>query len=432
MDDTNPTIEKHERYVVGAALARADLIDDIRDVIEPGDFRDARLEAVFAAACSLHDANAPVDAVSVADALTRTGDLARVGGMSSLHDLVSEAAVPASAAWHAQRVRDAAVRRAVWAAGTRLREVAAAEVATQDEALAVVDAARDELDKVAVRDDDDVGHEQAVWQSLDALKEPPGTPTPWQPLTKALSGWKPGALYLVGARPATGKSIVGVQAAVDMARRHKAAVLFSLEMTKTEVYHRMLTASAEVDMGRLQNRTLTADDEDALRKAAADIAALPLVVVDKPSVSVAQVRAKVRSEQRRRDVGLVVVDYLGLLAPPANVGRQDRRVQVDAISRSLKALAMELRVPVLAMAQLNRASTARADGMPSLADLRESGGQEQDADVVMLLHRDTTDEVTASSLHMLVAKNRHGPITRMEFSFRGHYSRIDEMGAFTP
>ena len=145
MDDTNPTIEKHERYVVGAALARADLIDDIRDVIELGDFRDARLEAVFAAACSLHDANAPVDAVSVADALTRTGDLARVGGMSSLHDLVSEAAVPASAAWHAQRVRDAAVRRAVWAAGTRLREVAAAEVATQDEALAVVDAALREL-----------------------------------------------------------------------------------------------------------------------------------------------------------------------------------------------------------------------------------------------------------------------------------------------
>lgn len=420
----------HERTVVGAALADARILDDITDVVQADDFYDPRLALVFTVACELRDEGAPGDAVAVSDRLARHGDLDRVGGTSAVLDLAGTVAVPSSAAWYASRVRDASMRRAVWRAGTRMQELAASGTATTDETLAVVDGARAELDRlVTASATGEDSHADAVWASINALDDPPGDPTPWRKITKAISGWKPGALYLMGARPATGKSIGGTMAAVDMARRGKTAVLFSLEMTRTEVLHRMFVAHAEVDMGRLQNRTLTARDRDALKDAARHIAGLPLVIVDQPSVSVAQVRARVRAEQRRGTVGIVVVDYLGLLSPPAGAAKQDRRVQVDAISRGLKSLAMELRVPVLAMAQVNRGPEARQDKMPTPADLRESGGQEQDADVVMLMHRDAPREDSGdmgTTLHVFAAKNRHGPQALMDFKFEGHYSRFTD------
>lgn len=425
MTDDTPAVVDHERHVVGAMILSGDVIDDVTDTVGADDFYDPRLAAVFSAAAGLHQSGMPVDALSVADALSRAGDLARVGGVSAVHDLVGAVPVAAAAPWHAQRVRDASTVRQVWRAGTRLHELAASGVATEDEALAVVDAARGELDRLSARQVDEVPHAQAVWDAIEALNEPPGDPTPWRRVTKAIAGLKPGVFYVIGARPATGKSIAAVMMTVDMARRGKTACLFSFEMTRTEIYHRMLVAASGVDMGRLQSRTLTDDDVARLKRAAEDIARLPLVVSDTPGMSVAQVRARVRAEQRRSQVGLVVVDHLGLMKAPSDTSKQDRRVQVDAIAKSLKALAMELRLPVVALAQLSRAATTRADGMPAMQDLRESGEIEASADVVFLMHRDTSTPEASTVLHMLAAKNRQGPLARFEFNFRGHLSRFD-------
>lgn len=425
-DDTSTSGSvEHERHVVGAIMLDANIVDDVTDVIGAGDFYDSRLARIFTAEVDLHERGAPVDAVSVADELTRSGDLEKVGGRATVHDLVAGVPLSGAAGWHAQRIRDASTVRRVWRAGSRLQELAGAGASTEDEALAAVDQARSELDAVSTRSVVDVPNSQAVWDAIKALDDPPGDPTPWQPITTAIAGWKPGALYVFGARPAVGKSVAAVMAAVGMATQGKSAALFSLEMSKNEVYHRMLVADGGVDMGRLQARRLSAGELERLNGAAARIAGLPLVVSDVPGLSVAQIRARVRAEQRRGPVGLVVVDHLGLLRAPSGAARQDRRVQVDAIARSLKELAMELRVPVLALAQLNRASTARSDGMPMLSDLRESGEIEQSADVVFLMHRDLSDPELSTVLHVMAAKNRHGPLAKFEFNFRGHLSRFD-------
>lgn len=425
-DDTSTSGSvEHERHVVGAIMLDARIVDDVTDVIDAGDFYDARLARIFTAEVDLHERGAPIDAVSVADELTRSGDLEKVGGRATVHDLVARVPLSGAAGWHAQRIRDASTVRQVWRAGARMQELAGVGASTEDEALAAVDQARSELDAVSTRSVVDVPNSQAVWDAIKALDDPPGDPTPWQPITTAIAGWKPGALYVFGARPAVGKSVAAVMAAVGMATQGKSAALFSLEMSKNEVYHRMLVADGGVDMGRLQARRLSADELERLNGAAARIAGLPLIVSDVPGLSVAQIRARVRAEQRRGPVGLVVVDHLGLLRAPSGAARQDRRVQVDAIARSLKELAMELRVPVLALAQLNRASTARSDGMPMLSDLRESGEIEQSADVVFLMHRDLSDPELSTVLHVMAAKNRHGPLAKFEFNFRGHLSRFD-------
>lgn len=425
-DDTSTSGSvEHERHVVGAIMLDANIVDDVTDVIDAGDFYDSRLARIFNAEVDLHERGAPIDAVSVADELTRSGDLEKVGGRATVHELVAGVPLSGAAGWHAQRIRDASTVRRVWRAGARLQELAGGGASTEDEALAAVDQARSELDAVSTRSVVDVPNSQAVWDAIKALDDPPGDPTPWHPVTTAIAGWKPGALYVFGARPAVGKSVAAVMAAVGMAAQGKSAALFSLEMSKNEVYHRMLVADGGVDMGRLQARRLSADELERLNGAAARIAGLPLVVSDVPGLSVAQIRARVRAEQRRGPVGLVVVDHLGLLRAPSGAARQDRRVQVDAIARSLKELAMELRVPVLALAQLNRASTARSDGMPMLSDLRESGEIEQSADVVFLMHRDLSDPELSTVLHVMAAKNRHGPLAKFEFNFRGHLSRFD-------
>jgi replicative DNA helicase len=194
----------------------------------------------------------------------------------------------------------------------------------------------------------------------------------------------------------------------------------------------MLAAVGTVDGERIQHRATRGDDDERLAKAAAHIARLPLVVDDRSALSLAQIRAKVRAVQRTRGVGLVIVDYLGLVKPPPDAPRNDRRVQVDAIAQGLKNLARDLRVPMLALAQLNRAIEGRADKMPTLSDLRESGGIEAAADVVMLMHRATSVERgDVTDVQVSIATSRHGPQSLCHLAFEGQFSRAVDQAPST-
>ena len=416
----------HEEQVIGSLIVSPSCMDEVSDIITGEDFHSPRLTMIWDAIGRLHDSGQPIDMVSVSDQLGRDGNLKLVGGFSGVHELTAGVITAANAAWHAQRVRDAAMLRQVGAAAAALHDLSLGQTANEDEALAVVDAARATLDKLTDRDDDEAVHADGVWASLEALNDPPGDPTPWPKLTRAIAGWKPGRVYVVAARPGGGKSIAGVMSAVGMARLGKQALLFSMEMPRTDVYHRMLVARAEVDMGKLQSRHLSGADHHRLHEAAQDIASLPLIVDDRPSLSVAQIRARVRAAKRTGPVGIVVVDYLGLVQPPSGTPASDRRVQVDAISRALKELAMDAQVPVVAMAQINRGPEGRVDKMPLVSDLRESGGIEANADVVCLLHRDPNDDEGGSTLHWRNGKNRDGAIDQFEFAWQGHYSRFTD------
>lgn len=409
-----------EATVIGSMLLSTAAIDDVAAIIDGPDYASPRHELIHDAIVALHADGHPVDALSVTDRLTGDGNLRQAGGAVYLHQCIAQVATPASAEYHARQVKAAAYLRTVRQVGDELTGIA--EDATDP--LEAVNAARARLDALVTDTDTDQTHEAAIYAAIESLEAPVGLKTPWLPLTRAISGWAPGMLYVVGARPGVGKTVLAIGTILDCARRGEAAVMFSLEMPKTELYLRMLSAVGTIDGERILHRTLGDSDWQRLAQARADVEPLDLTVDERSHVSLAQIRAKVRSVQRQRPVGVVVVDYLGLVKAPPEAGRNDRRVQVDAIAQGLKNLARDLRVPIVALAQLNRGIEGRTDKEPTMADLRESGGIEAAADVVVLMHRDTTND--PRTLHCVLPKNRHGPQSRFTLHFEGAYSRAVE------
>lgn len=403
----------HEQHVLGSMLLSRAAIDDAAGILDASDFADLRHGAIFDAITHL---DGPVGPLPVHDAMTA----AKVASdLAYLHSLVALVVSPTSAGYHAQQVKADSTRRRVKAAGERI----AGMIETEDP-LDAVNAARSILDDAVDDSGEIVANEVAVYQAIDSLDAPLGVKTPWRSLDDVISGWSPGMLYVVGARPGVGKTVLGVGVLLDVARRGQTAVMVSLEMPRNELYLRMLSNVGSVRGERILHRSTRGDDDDRLAQAASHVAALPLIVDDRSALSLAQVRSLVRGVQRTRDVGVVVVDYLGLVKPPADAPKNDRRVQVDAIAQGLKNLARDLGVPIVALAQLNRGIDGRGEKVPTLSDLRESGGIEAAADCVVLLHRDFND--APDDLTVVVAKNRHGPQARFHLDFRGEFSRIED------
>ena len=404
----------HEKQVLGAMLTSAAAIDEVTPILTAADFANVRHEAIFEAILTQNADGRPVDAVTIGDKVE--------GGRTYLHELVAGLITASSADYHALKVKDAARLRKVREVGVRLE----AMTNDEDDPLDIVNAARQELDALLEVDADD-SHESAVYAAIEALSEPIGVPTPWRIVSNTIGGWAPGMLYIAGARPGVGKTVLGIGALLDIGRRGQTGMMFSLEMPKNELYLRMLSAVGSVPGERLTHRSTGRSDDEKLAQAASHIAQLPLVVDDRSAMSLAQIRAKVRMQQRKSHVGLVVVDYLGLVKPPPDAPRNDRRVQVDAIAQGLKNMARDLRVPILALAQLNRGIEGRVDKMPALSDLRESGGIEAAADVVLLMHRATNEmHGDVTDLTLFFAKNRHGPQALCHLTFEGAYSRATD------
>ena len=404
-----------ERVTLGSILISSAALADCSEILEPSDFHHPRHEAIFAAALALASRGEVVDAVTVADELG--AEVTKIGGAVYLHELVSVVPTAANGGYYADIVRKDSVRRRVKTIGERI-----ATLPDADDPLEVVEAARGELEALAVREAGESTPETDLFQAIDDLERDPGTATPWHDLNEVLAGWKDGALYIVGARPGVGKSVVANAALLDMARRGKRALMFNLEMSKSEVYHRLLSSVGSIDMGRIQHRRLNPADWQRLTKAQAHIAALPLAVDDRGTIRVAQIRSKVRTIQRREPVGLVIVDYLQLMKLGRKV--ENRQQEVSEMSRALKLMAKELQVPVVALSQLNRGAVG-PERMPQMSDLRESGALEQDADAVLLLHRDL--ERDPDALQILVAKNRHGPNDRVvRLAWEGQYARVSD------
>ena len=422
----DPTLERAEQALLGALLLNPDGINNVSTILAPTQYANPRHELIHDAIARLHAANTPIDTITVADALGT--DLARAGGYSYLSHCVGVAPAPSTAPYYATLIRDAHHTRTINAAAIRIQQ-AATNHTPHDDVLELLNGARDDIENLltAHTEPGTLDNHTAIYDAVDELDKPPGIPTPWHHLTSTLAGWKPGSLYIVGARPAVGKSVLGVGVAHDVACRGKTALIYSLEMSRTELYHRLVAKIGTVNMSHIQHRALSTSDWVNIRDAATKISALPINVDDRSALSVAQLRAHIKAQQAKHDVGIVVIDYLQLMTPPAGTPRDDRRVQVDAISRSLKQMAKDLDLPVVALAQLNRGPEGRADKTPTLSDLREAGGQEQDADVVVLMHRDVTGRNDpATKLNLIIAKNRHGPTANIELFFRGEFSRIEE------
>lgn len=416
---TSPALDS-EHQLCGAALTHSSILNDT--TVEATDFANPRLGALWQLMCQMHNRSEPVSPTTVAANLDTISDVRGVDH-ALIFDLYHNAPVTPIEGVHAARaVADAAVNRRLESAATRIIQLArgAGDVAEKVElARAEIDSTHKAVAGVRMLRD-------IVDDKLNALEHPaPITPTPWPDLNRFIRGWRPGALYVIGARPGIGKSIIGLQAAIDLARRGPVA-FNSLEMGDLEVVGRVIAQTAQVALGRLDGDSddpaeqLSPRDWENIAKARPDWDGLPLAIDDRSNVTITDIRSHARSLAHQGPLAGVVVDYLQLMSSPHSSNRPRHEVVAD-YSRSLKLLAKELNCPVIALSQLNRASEHRTDKKPTLADLRESGAVEQDSDVVILLSVDDNDP---SRLDLHVAKNRHGvnDVT-VELTREGHYAR---------
>ncbi len=424
-----------EQSALGGMLLSKDAIADVSEVLQAIDFYRPAHETIFTVILDLFARGEPADPVTVADALGRRNDLSKVGGAPYLHSLVATVPTAANAAYYARIVRDKAVLRRLVEAGTKIATMGYGAEGGEVEDL--VNAAQAEVYAVNTRRnrDDYRPLSETLEQTLAELEEMgsrgpglAGVPTGFTELDALMNGLHAGQMIVIAARPAMGKSTVGLDICRTAALHHGLpSVIFSLEMSRTEITTRLLSAEAGIKLQGLRNGKLGEDDWTKIARVMGRANDAPLFIDDSPNMSLAEIRAKCRRLKQQHGLRLVVVDYLQLMSSGKRV--ESRQQEVSEFSRALKLLAKELEVPVVAISQLNRGPEQRTDKRPQMSDLRESGAIEQDADVVILLHREDAYERESrpGEADFIVAKHRNGPTDTITVVFQGHFSRFVDM-----
>jgi replicative DNA helicase len=431
-----------EQSVLGGMMLSKDAIADVVEVLQGSDFYRPAHETIFNTVLELTAAGEPADPITVAAALTRSGQLTKVGGPAYLHTLVNAVPTAANAAYYAEIVYEAAVARRLVEAGTR---IAASGYAREGDAEELVERAQEHVYAVARQRGDDSmlpasSGMDGTFDDIEAAGkrkkgELTGVPTGFVDLDSLTLGLQPGQMILIAGRPAMGKSTLGLDAARAASIKHGlTSVFFSLEMSRKELHMRLLSAEGSVALHRIRSGQLDEGEWTRLAKAKARIDAAPLLLDDSPELTAMTIRTKARRLKQRGKLDLVVIDYLQLLQYGGGRRPESRQQEVSDISRQLKLMAKELEVPVIALSQLNRGPEQRTDKRPMVSDLRESGSLEQDADVVILLHREDQYEKEsprAGEADLIVGKHRNGPTAIITTAFQGHYSRFVDMAPET-
>lgn len=437
-DRTPPHDLEAERAVLGGMLLSPGALGDVVEALTPHGggaafYRPAHA-TIYAALLGLYGRGERADPITAAAELTRRGEIERVGGPGYLHSLVQATPTAANAEYYAQIVTDRAALRRLVEAGTRITQMG---YAAEGEVGEIQDAAGAEFNSaVSVQEDADSAPIGDDWEAMvDALQEletngrAMGVPTGFVDLDSVLFGLHPGQMVIVAGRPALGKSTLAVDMARSCAIKHRRpAAFFSLEMSRQEVQHRVMSAEAGIALHHIRGGTM-GNSWDRWAAEQDRVTAAPLIIDASPGQTVMQIKAKCRRMQQRGGLDLVVIDYLQLLTTGGRRA-ENRQVEVSEMSRALKLMAKELGVPVVVLAQLNRGPEQRTDKKPMLSDLRESGALEQDADVVILLHReDAYDAETprAGEADLIVAKHRNGPTATITVAGQLHYSRFVDM-----
>ena len=437
---TMPHDDVAEQSVLGGMLLSKDAIADVVESLRASDFYKPAHETIYEAILSLYGHGSPADAITVADELKKRGELTRVGGASYIHTLIASVPTAANAQYYAEIVKEHAIMRRLIEAGTKIAQLG---YANETEVDTLVDQAQAEI--YAVTDgnakEDYVSFSDALEETIneiDANSNRPdgvyGVPTDFIEFDELTGGLHGGQMIVIAARPGVGKSTLALDIARSAAiHHHMATVFFSLEMSRTELAMRILSAEGKISMGRLKKGDLDTEGWTNLATLQGRIDSAPLFIDDSPNMTLMEIRAKCRRLKQRNDLKLVVLDYLQLMSSGKKV--ESRQQEVSEFSRSLKLLAKELDVPVIALSQLNRGSEQRTDKRPMVSDLRESGSIEQDADMVILLHREdmyNPDSDRVGEADMIIAKHRDGPTRTIPLAFSGKYSRFNNMANEAP
>ena len=437
---TMPHDDVAEQSVLGGMLLSKDAIADVVESLRASDFYKPAHETIYEAILSLYGHGSPADVITVADELKKRGELTRVGGASYIHTLIASVPTAANAQYYAEIVKEHAIMRRLIEAGTKIAQLG---YANETEVDTLVDQAQAEI--YAVTDgnakEDYVSFSEALEETIneiDANSNRPdgvyGVPTDFIEFDELTGGLHGGQMIVIAARPGVGKSTLALDIARSASIHHQmTTVFFSLEMSRTELAMRILSAEGKISMGRLKKGDLDTEGWTNLATLQGRIDSAPLFIDASPNMTLMEIRAKCRRLKQRNDLKLVVLDYLQLMSSGKKV--ESRQQEVSEFSRSLKLLAKELDVPVIALSQLNRGSEQRTDKRPMVSDLRESGSIEQDADMVILLHREdmyNPESDRVGEADMIIAKHRGGPTRTIPLAFSGKYSRFNNMANDAP
>ena len=417
-----------EQSVLGAMLINPSAIPAVAEVLEPDDFYRDSHRLVYKAALTLFERDEEVDVVTLSAQLEREGLLERVGGREFVHALADLVPAATNAVHYAGIVRELSVLRALIRVGNEIAELGYQRPGDVPELLdrceqkvfAIQQARRtgefEHIKDVLVRN----------FERLTALEGDrglTGVASGFEAVDRLTGGFQPANLIVLAARPGVGKTSLALNIAAHVALHEKLAVaIFSLEMSAEELCERLMCSHARVSSHKVRTGSLSADDHAKLLQAAGVLEKADIFIDDTAGLNMFELRTKARRLQARHQLGLVIVDYLQLMAGDGRA--ENRQQEVSNISRALKGLARELSVPVLAVSQLNRAPETRADREPQLADLRESGAIEQDADMVIFIYEDPSDPASKGVVKLKIAKHRNGPTGLVRLGFVREYTQF--------
>jgi len=424
-----------EMSTLGGMLISKDAVGGVIEIIRGVDFYLPKHEIIFEAIYELFNKGEPTDVITVSEQLTKQGNLAKVGGPSYLHTLEASVSTGANASYYASIVSDKAVLRNLVTSGTRIVQMG---YAAEGEAIDLVNEAQAEIYAIGRPDasNEAVPVRDAIAEAIEEIENISGRdghaieiPTGFRELDEVTNGLHPGQLVLIAARPALGKSTLALDFARSAAiKNNQPTVFFSLEMSSAEIAMRLLSAETSIFLHKMRSGRVEQSDWRKISSAQGNLANAPLLIDDSPNLTLAEIRAKCRRIKQQNGLKLVVIDYIQLMTSGKKV--ENRQQEVSEFSRSLKLLAKELKVPVVALSQLNRASEmGGADKKPQLSQLRESGSLEQDADVVILLHRERYAEEAANrnDAELIIAKHRNGETRTINVLFEGAFSRFSDL-----
>ncbi|MDR1851283.1 MAG: replicative DNA helicase [Propionibacteriaceae bacterium] len=436
-----------EQSVLGCMMLSQEAISDVSSILKPGDFYRPAHEQIYLAIVDLFGHGEPVDAITVANELTKRGELAKVGGHIYIHELLETVSIASNASYYAEIVHEKATLRQLLTASTHIAQSCYSE---RGDVSDIVDEAQQAIFSVGESENRDelqplsdlMFTTMEEMENLSKNGNRTGIPTGFTDLDELTNGLQPGQMIIIAARPSIGKSTLGLDFARNAAiHNNLCTAFFSLEMTKSEIVMKLLSAEAQISLGSIRKGMLDGDHWQRLAQVSSKVSQAPLYIDDSPNLTMMEIRAKARRLKQQHDLKLVVVDYLQLLSSGKKV--ESRQVEVSEFSRQMKLLAKELQVPVIALSQLNRGpeqqgTVTRRNGEgeaqkvlppPKLSHLRESGSLEQDADIVILLHREDFYDKNQrpGEADLILAKHRNGPTATITVTFQGHYSRFHDM-----
>jgi replicative DNA helicase len=440
-----------ERSALGGVLVKPSAFDEMATTITGDDFLLPAHRAIFEAMLALDRRSEPIDVVSLGDELKNRGDLGRLeNGPAYLIELANAVPTAENIAHYTRLVREKATLRRLIASCAEIQSRAYGEFGDYEQFL---DESENLIFQVAQKNRRDnaqpIGEVMGeVLEAIDARaresKSVTGVPTGFTKLDEITAGFQPENLIIVAARPGVGKTSWALNVATNAALGHKIPVfVFSLEMSKTELIERMLAAEARIDSNRMRRGMIEYSEwKNKIYPAGNRIAQAPILIDDSPGVNILELRAKARRfrsdprffppSQGPRQQGLVVIDYLQLAHGIGGRREESREREIAEISRGLKALAKELHIPIIAVSQLNRSVEKREDKTPQLSDLRESGAIEQDADIILFIHREemyNPDPSGRGKALLKVGKNRAGPTGEVDLTFIREYTKFENYSA---